>query len=570
MNNKAFFDWVFERHHNQWSWYLRPIFLIPFCFFAYKRSWAGISITVFCLFTSMFWFNKPEWVCEQVQSFLEFEKDWLYGKWDFKKILLILTVPISFIALGLAFWKRSLILGLLVVVLMATGKIIWSILNAGSSGQSIIIPAALGLFICLGLIYFGFRRLENRKINRIRYISLSSNQQYHPNYQLSKMRKLLAFFLFFINFSGFSQINTLFVKPILTDPNYTAVQDSHMVIRNSSTQLNKLFLFLGGTNSSTQSYQAICIYAAQLGYDVINLSYINSIAAASLANNSDSLVFYKYRQEVCYGTPISPDVSVDSLNSIFTRTLKLIQYLHATYPSQNWNQYLINSTTINWSKIAVAGHSQGGGHACYLAKSHDVDRVLMFSSPNDYSNYYNHAANWLRTAGSTSINKHFAYLSVLDEVVSFDKQLHNLQGLGLYPFYDTTFTDNLNPPYSYSHCLYTKQTPGLAILYHNSTVKQSSINQSVWNYMLTSETSTGIENNITQNRISIYPNPASSSIYIQSQDILIDKIYYVYTSTGQLLMSGRISNSNSIDISELKAGLYFIKLDGWIGKLIKQ
>src|SRR5690606_32088988 len=283
MNNKAFFDWVFERHHNQWSWYLRPIFLIPFCFFAYKRSWAGISITVFCLFTSMFWFNKPEWVSEQVQSFLEFEKDWIYGKWDFKKILLILTVPISFIALGLAFWKRSLILGLLVVVLMATGKIIWSILNAGSSGQSIIIPAALGLFICLGLIYFGFRRLENRKINRIRYISLSSNQQYHPNYQLNKMRKLLAFFLFFINFSGFSQINTLFVKPILTDPNYTAVQDSHMVIRNSSTQLNKLFLFLGGTNSSTQSYQAICTYAAQLGYDVINLSYINSIAAASLA-----------------------------------------------------------------------------------------------------------------------------------------------------------------------------------------------------------------------------------------------------------------------------------------------
>ena len=53
MTNQAFFDWVFERHHNQWSWYIRPLFLIPFCLFAYKRSWAGISITIFCLFHSI-------------------------------------------------------------------------------------------------------------------------------------------------------------------------------------------------------------------------------------------------------------------------------------------------------------------------------------------------------------------------------------------------------------------------------------------------------------------------------------------------------------------------------------
>ncbi|MBL0019136.1 MAG: hypothetical protein IPP17_22600 [Bacteroidetes bacterium] len=66
MTNAAFFDWVFERHHNPWSWYIRPLFLIPFCFFAYKRSWAGISATIFMLFTSMFWFNRPSEVSAQV------------------------------------------------------------------------------------------------------------------------------------------------------------------------------------------------------------------------------------------------------------------------------------------------------------------------------------------------------------------------------------------------------------------------------------------------------------------------------------------------------------------------
>lgn len=156
MTNQAFFDWVFDRHQNQWSWYLRPVFLIPFCYFAYKHSWTGIAITIFCLFTSMFWFNKPEVVSERVRTFLQFEKDWLYGAWDYKKALLIITVPISFIALGLAFWKRSLWMGLGVVVLMATGKIIWSIQNAGEAGNSIIIPAVAGLLFCCGLIFCGF------------------------------------------------------------------------------------------------------------------------------------------------------------------------------------------------------------------------------------------------------------------------------------------------------------------------------------------------------------------------------------------------------------------------------
>lgn len=163
MTNQSFFDWAFERHHNQWSWYIRPLFLIPFCFFAYKHSWAGISITLFCLFTSMLWFNPPEVIDDKVNTFLQFEKEWLYGVWNYKKILLLTTVPVSLTALGLAFWKRSMLMGLSVVILMATGKIIWSIYNVGEAGMSIVIPAVIGLIICIGLLYFGFKKLEKNK-----------------------------------------------------------------------------------------------------------------------------------------------------------------------------------------------------------------------------------------------------------------------------------------------------------------------------------------------------------------------------------------------------------------------
>ncbi|OFY27200.1 MAG: hypothetical protein A2275_06380 [Bacteroidetes bacterium RIFOXYA12_FULL_35_11] len=160
--NETFFNWMFEHHQNILSWYIRPIFLIPFCFFAYKHSWSGIAITIFCLVTSMFWFPKPETVNEKTLAFLQFEMDWLNRSWDYKKILLVLSVPFSFTLLGLAFWKRSLWMGLAVIILMATGKIIWSIYNAGESGIAIIIPALSGLLICSLLIYFGFKRLEKK------------------------------------------------------------------------------------------------------------------------------------------------------------------------------------------------------------------------------------------------------------------------------------------------------------------------------------------------------------------------------------------------------------------------
>ncbi|WP_034681481.1 hypothetical protein [Caldalkalibacillus mannanilyticus] len=160
--NKSFFDWTYERHQNQLSWYLRPLFLIPFCYFAYKRSWAGIFGTIFFLLTSMFWFPKPEVVSDQVKQFLEMEKEYLSGDWGGAKILMSLLVPVSFTALGVAFWKRSLWFGLSIVVFMAIAKMIWSVAFGGEAGKSIFIPAIIGLVICVGLIYLGFRKLEKK------------------------------------------------------------------------------------------------------------------------------------------------------------------------------------------------------------------------------------------------------------------------------------------------------------------------------------------------------------------------------------------------------------------------
>ena len=39
---------------------MRPLFVLAFCWFAYRRNLLGVVITVLVLPTSLFWFPVPE------------------------------------------------------------------------------------------------------------------------------------------------------------------------------------------------------------------------------------------------------------------------------------------------------------------------------------------------------------------------------------------------------------------------------------------------------------------------------------------------------------------------------
>lgn len=389
-----------------------------------------------------------------------------------------------------------------------------------------------------------------------------------------KLQYHILFLVFLLSAFCFGQTQTYYVKPVDTDLGYNASEDSSAISINTGFQVNKLFLFIGGTNSSSSTdYNALRLHAANLGYDFINLSYPNTVAAASLANNTDSLAFDKYRQEVCFGTPESGAVTVDTLNSIYTRTLKLIQYLDLTYPSQNWGQYLATSSTLEWSKIAVGGHSQGSGHAAYLAKQFDVERVLMFSGPNDYSNSFSRSAHWLRQAGITPVGEHFVYLSLNDEVVDFSKQFTDITGLGMLTNDDTTHVDLTSSPYGNSHCLYTTQSPGIVILNHNVPIKLTSINNDVWTYMLTTPITTGIEENDPKSRIKVYPNPTSDIVHIAgfSEDNI--ETYSIYKLSGELIRTEPLKaqqNTLQLDLHDLPSGVYLLKVKSRVVKIMKK
>lgn len=161
--NQSFFEWTFARHQNVLSWYIRPLFIIPFCYFAYKRNPFGIALTVFLLLTSMFWFPEPAAIDGQVREFLAMEREYLTTNWTIAKVLISSLVPISMGLLAYAFWKRSIKAGLWIVAAIAALKVLWSVAEGGESGQAVIIPATIGLVLCVVLIYYGYKRFEKNK-----------------------------------------------------------------------------------------------------------------------------------------------------------------------------------------------------------------------------------------------------------------------------------------------------------------------------------------------------------------------------------------------------------------------
>ena len=155
--------WAWERHHNVLSWYIRPLFFLPFCYFAYKRSLFGMVLTLVALATSMSWFPASETTSPAVVEMLAAEQAYFNAGWPLWKVLLALVVPVSFAALGLAFWKRSLVWGLAVIngaVLIKTG---WTFVVSNEAGAMAHLPAAvLGLAVLNAVVLYVRHRMRKK------------------------------------------------------------------------------------------------------------------------------------------------------------------------------------------------------------------------------------------------------------------------------------------------------------------------------------------------------------------------------------------------------------------------
>jgi predicted esterase len=177
------------------------------------------------------------------------------------------------------------------------------------------------------------------------------------------------------------------IKPSATDPAIRRFDAAHYVLFNPDTRPDaELLVFLPGTGGEPPGPVTLLRAAADAGYRVISLAY-NDVPAVAVycPRRPDPACSEKFRRMRVYGDG-TIDRSIDNTRpeSIVNRLAKLLQYLDAREPQRKWGSYLDNGA-LNFGRIAFAGQSQGAGMAAFIAKEHAVARVILFSSPWDFT-----------------------------------------------------------------------------------------------------------------------------------------------------------------------------------------
>ncbi|MGH8390837.1 MAG: BPSS1187 family protein, partial [Pseudomonas sp.] len=283
------------------------------------------------------------------------------------------------------------------------------------------------------------------------------------------------------------------VMPSTTDPAIDQYDFAHTVYINKLTPAQgNLFVFLPGTWALGLAYTDILQTAANLGIPAIGLTYPNWVEIDSTCKTANDLDCHKkIRTEIISGTNDSPVIVVNQINSISNRLVKLLAYLHNQYPVEGWGQFINVYGGINWSNVVIGGHSQGAGHAAFIAKNHLVHRCLMFSWI-DFSYTNNRIALWVSKPGVTPAAAYYGFTHLDDKLVPyFLVYPPTWTALGMDQFGPTISINTSDQFVTSSHMLVTnlparKSAHGATVVDASTPLAADSIPvfANAWRYML--------------------------------------------------------------------------------------
>jgi len=248
------------------------------------------------------------------------------------------------------------------------------------------------------------------------------------------------------------------VSPVATNPALTQFLSPHQVVAPDAAGAPRirLFVFLPGTAAGPDSFRRILRHGAERGWHTVGLSYPNASSVRDVCRGSNDVDCEgKVRRETLTGEDVSPLVRVERQDSIVGRLESLLIYLNTTYPSEGWGQYML-SGQINWSRLTIAGHSQGAGHAAYLGKLRSLDRIVMFAGPSDLGTGGDTAPRWLGLPNITPASRYYGFIHVEDGTVPFAVADASWVALGLGEFGPAVLVDSVAWPYSNSRRLFTR------------------------------------------------------------------------------------------------------------------
>jgi len=265
------------------------------------------------------------------------------------------------------------------------------------------------------------------------------------------------------------------ITPVATD---AAINEfgtlKHYMLKPNQDAMHSLVVFLPGTYRYPGNFKFVMRQIARLGYHVVGLSYKYDSPVNPLCRGTgDVTCHYRARMENIDGVDRHPGVFVSPANSVMNRLNKLMAYLVTNKPGQGWDQFYVDGQ-LQWSKIILAGHSQGGCLVGIMGKEFPAKRVVMFSAIDFLDN--GAIPNWVNNA--TNHANYYAFVHSKDELIPFDRVKIGCDKLAMTEYGTMFDIDSNNPPYRQSHILYTNYTPVTTLVdkYHNGTCLDTYIN----------------------------------------------------------------------------------------------
>jgi predicted esterase len=166
-----------------------------------------------------------------------------------------------------------------------------------------------------------------------------------------------------------------------------------------------LLVFFSGTGGTPMSGWPFMEAGANAGYRVIGLQYDNGLSVPqTCGKNPDVTCSDRFREKRIFGDGVSNEIDDLPAESVVNRLTKLLQYLDAHHHKEGWGQYMRNRE-IDWERIVVSGHSQGGGVAAYIAKKEVVARVIVLSGAWDRVEDIKQLAPWVTSKSVTAADR---------------------------------------------------------------------------------------------------------------------------------------------------------------------
>ncbi len=239
-----------------------------------------------------------------------------------------------------------------------------------------------------------------------------------------------------------TRIRVEYIDPLQTDPMMTPLTDlpdsinrnlDHLIaVPKTLSTDGVLYVHLPGSGGLPEDYQIITKHAAKIGYHVINLAYPNWPAVRTLIQDqTDPQLPEQIRRERLFGENQTNLIKVTPVDCIENRLVRLLEYNSLQYPDEQWDQFLYENHTLRWDRIVVGGHSQGAGHAAYLAKLYRLRGIILFAGPGDYVKDYG-SAPWLFKENMISSEDMFGFTHRLDPVSRLFFNHQSLLGMDVF------------------------------------------------------------------------------------------------------------------------------------------